>query len=378
MTYICKIELDDIAPKIWRQFQFHPEVTFHQLHKIIQIVMGWENYHLYEFCIDGQVIALPDPTYADMEDRVVLNARREIVYRHLKKENTIFTYTYDFGDHWVHTITLEKMNSSSITDVAPICLNGACSCPQEDVGGIGGHQHMMEALVTPNHPEREQFTEWLKDGFDPEYFSCEEVNIMLNNQKNKMIPKSLVPPSENKKPVKLTKSNLNKYLKQMSPDQLVELVKECYGASQEAKQFLAVKIIGEEAAKSLFHEYCKKVENEFFPERGHGKLRLQEAKNAIAEFEKLTGNAKYTMELKLVYVEMGITFTLTYGDIDERFYSSMETVYADIIQTVNFDDSAELFEEYEDRISEVVSDTEGLGWGFHDQLYELHTQLRWM
>ncbi len=54
MIYICKIELDDIAPRIWRQFQFHPEITFDQLHKIIQVMMGWEDYHLYEFHIGGQ------------------------------------------------------------------------------------------------------------------------------------------------------------------------------------------------------------------------------------------------------------------------------------------------------------------------------------
>lgn len=63
----------------------------------------------------------------------------------------------------------------------------------------------------------------------------------------------------------------------------MELVKECYDASKEMEKFLAIRIIGEEAVESLFQEYCKKVEHEFFPERGHGKLRLQEAKRAIAE-----------------------------------------------------------------------------------------------
>ncbi|MEX2461675.1 MAG: hypothetical protein WD469_10355 [Paenibacillaceae bacterium] len=94
--------------------------------------------------------------------------------------------------------------------------------------------------------------------------------------------------------------------------------------------------------------------------------------------EKLTGNPKYSLELKLVYVEMGVSFTLTYGDIDERFYNSIESVYADVIRTVNFDETAELFEDYEDRISAIVSDTEGIGWGFHDTLSDMHARLRWM
>ncbi|CAM4178862.1 hypothetical protein PAAL109150_14210 [Paenibacillus alkaliterrae] len=34
MIYICKIELDDIAPGIWRKFQFHPDsqLQYHLLY----------------------------------------------------------------------------------------------------------------------------------------------------------------------------------------------------------------------------------------------------------------------------------------------------------------------------------------------------------
>ncbi|MGM1050408.1 MAG: DUF6155 family protein [Bacillota bacterium] len=378
MVYTCKIELNDMIPKIWREFQFHPEVTFHQLHKIIQMVIGWENYHLYEFRVNGQVIGLSVPTFAEMEDREVLNARRETVQKHVNQENTVFTYTYDFGDDWRHTITLVNIDSSTVTDPAPVCLGGARSCPQEDIGGVWGHQHMMEVLSTPDHPEREHFSGWIKEGYDPEYFSCEDVNIELQRQKNKLIPKSLLQQPEIKKPVKLKKSALNKHLKQMSPDQLIELVKACYSASKDMEKFLAVRILGDEAVESLFHEYRKKVEHEFFPERGHGKLRLQEEKQAISEFERLTDNTKYSLELKLIYVEMGASFTLTYGDIDERFYYSMVSMYADVIDTVNEDETAELYDEYEERISKIVSDTEGIGWGFHDNLQDLHAQLRWI
>ncbi|MDQ8733964.1 DUF6155 family protein [Paenibacillus sp. LHD-38] len=378
MIYICKIELDDMAPSIWRQFQFHPEITFHQLHKIIQVMMGWEDYHLYEFHIGGQVIGLPDPTFEDMETREVLNARREKVTKYLQKENTEFSYIYDFGDNWRHTIKLEKVDTSASADVSPICLGGERSCPQEDVGGVWGHQNMMEALLNPNHPEHGEFKEWLKEGYDPETFHYDEVNDKLRERRNKLIPKSLIPQAEDKKPVKLTKTSLNKYLKRMGQEQLMELVKECYGASKDMERFLTVKMLGEEAVESLFHEYRKKVEHEFFPQRGHGKLKLQEAKKAISEFEKLTGSEKYSFELKLFYVEMGVSFTLTYGDIDERFYESMESMYADVVQTVNFDDTAELFEEYEERICSIVLDTNGIGWGFHDTLSYMHAQIRWI
>ncbi|MGF9715215.1 DUF6155 family protein, partial [Paenibacillus naphthalenovorans] len=168
------------------------------------------------------------------------------------------------------------------------------------------------------------------------------------------------------------------FQEQLNSDQLIDLVKACHGASKDMEKFLAVRLLGDEAVESLFQEYRKKIEKEFFPERGFGKLRLQEAKHAISEFERLTGNARYALELKLVYVENGVDFTLSYGDIDERFYYSMVSMYADIIDQVNEDETAELFDEFEERLEAVVSKTEGIGWGFHDNLANLHAQIRWI
>jgi hypothetical protein len=48
-VYQFKISLVGIQPLIWRRFRVYSNVTFRQLHNIVQIVMGWENYHLYQF-----------------------------------------------------------------------------------------------------------------------------------------------------------------------------------------------------------------------------------------------------------------------------------------------------------------------------------------
>ncbi len=374
MVYTCRIKLNEIAPEIWREFHFNPDVTFHQLHNIIQSVMGWENVHLYEFHVHKQVIGLPDPEFLDREDPASLNSRRETVKKHVNKKKTEFTYVYDFGDGWNHTITLIDIDLT-VSDSTPLCLNGARSCPPEDVGGVWGYQHLTEVLQTPDHPERDDLLNWVSEDYDPEYFSCEAVNGELQRFKHKLIPKVKTKRPEGKTPVKLTKTALNKHLKQLSHDQLIDLVKACFSVSKDMERYLAVKILGDEAVESLFQEYRKKVEQEFFPEHGHGKLGLKAAKNAISEFGKLTDNIKLSLELKLIYVENGVRFTLTYGDIDERFYNSMESMYADIINQVNKDETGELFEEFEERLEAIVWDTREVGWGFHDNLAEIHGHL---
>jgi hypothetical protein len=50
-VYQFKITLQGIRPPIWRRFRVYSDITFRQLHNIVQIVMGWENYHLYQFLL---------------------------------------------------------------------------------------------------------------------------------------------------------------------------------------------------------------------------------------------------------------------------------------------------------------------------------------
>ena len=54
-----RIELLDTDPVIWRHVEVPTSVTLKVLHDIIQAVMGWFNYHLWEFTIDKRRYGLP-------------------------------------------------------------------------------------------------------------------------------------------------------------------------------------------------------------------------------------------------------------------------------------------------------------------------------
>ena len=51
-VYQLKVKLAGIRPLIWRRFLVDGAITLADLHLVLQAVMGWENYHLYEFSID--------------------------------------------------------------------------------------------------------------------------------------------------------------------------------------------------------------------------------------------------------------------------------------------------------------------------------------
>ena len=60
-------------------------------------------------------------------------------------------------------------------------------------------------------------------------------------------------------------------------------------------------------------------------------------------------------------------FTNEYGDIDEAFYTSLENVYAKALALLRQEKPLARFAA---RPAQVVRDTSGSGWGFHDYLAE--------
>lgn len=68
----------------------------------------------------------------------------------------------------------------------------------------------------------------------------------------------------------------------------------------------------------------------------------------------------------------GPTWTqLNYGDINESFYSSLESVYAEAIKVINAT-GGDVVEELRPRMAGIVRNTSGLGWGFYDMLSDLY------
>src|SRR5471032_2293957 len=44
-----KVWLTGISPMVWRRVLVPSSVTFRELHGVIQVAMGWEGIHLYDF-----------------------------------------------------------------------------------------------------------------------------------------------------------------------------------------------------------------------------------------------------------------------------------------------------------------------------------------
>ncbi|WP_041580772.1 DUF6155 family protein [Bacillus sp. 1NLA3E] len=176
--------------------------------------------------------------------------------------------------------------------------------------------------------------------------------------------------------MKIKISELKRHLKEYDQTELIQLIVELSKINKDVQNYLSSKFLGDEAVEELFTFARKQIQNEFFPEKGHGKLRLSDAKKTIKTFEQTTGDKQRTVDLMLFYVELGVEFTNTYGDIDASFYTNVGNMYEKVVSIC--DDEEEYYHTFAGRLEKVVRDTVDVGWGFHDYFCDCYYSLQWL
>lgn len=147
--------------------------------------MGWFDCHLHAFRFGKvgttQEIGIPDNEgFSDIETL----PGWETLIKEYFDVGTTCTYEYDFGDGWIHELTLQGIVLAQKRARYPVCLEGAMACPPEDCGGISGYYHLVEILSDPKHEEYEKFLSWLGGEFNAEAF--DHTNIKFDNPKERL------------------------------------------------------------------------------------------------------------------------------------------------------------------------------------------------
>ena len=145
-TYQFKVKLRGATkPPVWRRVLVPADFTFSGLHAVIQEAFGWWNEHLYCFGNTPyrRQLTIAEPNEDDW-DEPDYNAR-EFTVGEFFGEGTgaqNLCYVYDFGDDWIHDITLEQVIDRESSHAT--CTAGKGACPEEDCGGVWGYEEMKE------------------------------------------------------------------------------------------------------------------------------------------------------------------------------------------------------------------------------------------
>lgn len=177
--YQFKITLRHLRPPVWRRVQVPNDITFGQLHDVIQTAMGWYNCHLHEFRLGQARFGMThDPMGGPLETEDTLEENEYRLCELGLRAKSKLHYEYDFGDDWEHQLVLEKVLPLE-PGFSPICVAGSRACPAEDSGGPWGYDEKLAILADSKHPEHEEIAEWMGADFDPEAFGLEATNRHL-------------------------------------------------------------------------------------------------------------------------------------------------------------------------------------------------------
>jgi len=171
-----RIELDGVTPPVWRVVLVPESICLDRLHRVIQIAMGWQDAHLHEFIIGKVRYGIPDPEW-DAPGSLI--SEKGIPLAKALGSGKRFRYTYDFGDGWEHTLTVEERGVASDSPSRVACLSGENACPPEDVGGPPGYEDFLRAIADPGHEQHQDMLDWCGGGFDTEKFDLGSVNRKL-------------------------------------------------------------------------------------------------------------------------------------------------------------------------------------------------------
>lgn len=155
----ARITLQGTDPLIWREVDVPTSITLKVLHDIVQATVGWMDCHLWEFVIDGRAYGLPaDEDWGTALRKDAAKVRLRGV---LKPGETVITYTYDFGDDWVHEIRVTDIRQGEPGVGYPRYVAGERNGPPEDSGGVPGFDDVLDARADPEHQEHETAVTWL-------------------------------------------------------------------------------------------------------------------------------------------------------------------------------------------------------------------------
>lgn len=140
-------------------------IELSQLHKALQRVYRWKDYHLHSWNVFDEKNCEPVVRLVESDEDLVYdeNAILETGHKLLEffPKYKHIIYTYDMGDNWEHLIEFVRVIDEH-NEESPYLLEAAGQAPPEDVGGVGGYIDFCNIMQNPKHEDYEQMKQWAR------------------------------------------------------------------------------------------------------------------------------------------------------------------------------------------------------------------------
>jgi Plasmid pRiA4b ORF-3-like protein len=168
-----EVEIDDVTPRVVRVVEVPIDIRLDDLHFVLQIVIGWQNGHPFEFRIGDAVWGLQD---RDAEDNPAPAAQATLA--DILACGDTFQYDYVLGEDWQHTVTLLAREPARLDGRYPHLLSAEGRCPPADIGGPIGYETYLASIADPNSVHHAAMRDFDTPDFDP--YAVDEATLREN------------------------------------------------------------------------------------------------------------------------------------------------------------------------------------------------------
>src|ERR1700733_10578271 len=95
------VEVDDVTPRVLRIVEVPVDIRLDDLHFVLQIAIGWQNGHPFEFRIGDKLWGQPD-----RDAGIDRTPAEQTTLRDILAVGDTFKYDYVLGEDWEHTVSL--------------------------------------------------------------------------------------------------------------------------------------------------------------------------------------------------------------------------------------------------------------------------------
>ncbi len=174
-----KVTLVGCKPPVWREVEVASAMALTAMHDVLQVLMGWEDYHLWSFEFGDRRFELPSADGMSFARTPPEDAARVALGDLLTKKGQKLAYNYDFGDDWWVDIKVVAIEKPQPKIRYPRCVAGERAGPPEDCGGPPGFEELLAARKNSRSKHAKELLEWAGPDWDPAAFDLATTNKAL-------------------------------------------------------------------------------------------------------------------------------------------------------------------------------------------------------
>ncbi|MCC6725749.1 MAG: hypothetical protein IT258_14665 [Saprospiraceae bacterium] len=169
---------------------------------------------------------------------------------------------------------------------------------------------------------------------------------------------------------KLSQRQFEKQIAQLTQEELVAELSKLFKKFKDVQHYYQMELGEKDGRNVVLDEYKKSVKSQFYAASGNPKNpKASQLRRILSDFKNMAVFQTDLVSLILYRVECAVDFTNDVGDIDSVFYESAANAFA---QATKIIEAEKLQAQFAERCEDIVVQSSGIGWGFHDDLKEIH------